>query len=429
MTNSLRITILALGSRGDVQPYIALGAGLQRAGYHITLAAPLTFAPFAQRYGLVFAPVRFNPQQFVALPEIQQAKGNILRLILTARRVVGPLFRQVFDDFWAASQHADALICSPAAHGAYDCADKLGVPLLIGWLQPALLTSAFPCYGFPLRLRLGGSYNRLTYLIFEQILWQTMRPLLTSWRRRVLGLAPLPLTGPYVQMRARRIPALLGVSPQVVLRPGDWPAHYHMTGYWFLPPPTGWQPPADLERFLATGPPPIAIEFGSMSHEQPAALTSTILTALRRTGQRAVLLSGWAGLTPADLPASIFSIDEVPHSWLFPQVSAVVHHGGAGTTGASLRAGVPSILVPFGFDQFNWADQVEALGLGPRAAPIHRLTTDTLVACIDQAVNDSAMRARTAAFGAQLGVEDGVGQAVAIIRQHLQAPQARLGVV
>lgn len=420
MSNALRITILTLGSRGDVQPYLALGIGLHNAGYHVTLAAPLTFAPLAHQYGLDFAPVRFNPQEFVALPEIQQTKGNIFRLILVARRIIGPLFTHVFDDFWAASQGADALLMSPAAHGAYDCADKLGAPLLVGWLQPVLPTRAFPCCGFPFRLSQMGAYNRLTYLLFEQILWQTTRPWLTAWRKRVLGLPPLPLAGPYVQMRIKHVPALLGYSPLVVPKPPDWPHWCHVTGYWFLEPPASWQPSDALERFLAAGPPPIAIGFGSMSHEQPAALTTAILSALRRTNQRAVLLSGWAGLAQQHLPDSVFRVEDIPHRWLFPRMRAIVHHGGAGTTGASLRAGVPSIVVPFGFDQFNWADRVDALGVGPRALPIRRLTAEQLADRIDQAVNDSAMRGKAARLGAQLQQEDGVGQAVTHIREYLQ---------
>lgn len=411
----MRITILTLGSRGDVQPYLALGLGLQQAGHQVKLAAPANFASWISSYGIPFAPIRFDAQGFVNSPEIQQSKGNIIRLLMTVRHIVGPLLAHVFDDLWAASQDAEALLISPAAHGAYDCAQKLGIPLYVGWLQPPLPTRTFPSFGFHLGLPLGRLYNHLTYLFFEQALWQSVRPWLTPWRKKVLGLQPLPLTGPYVQMRRQRIPYLIAYSPLVVPRPVDWNDHAHVTGYWFLDAPPGWTPPERLQQFLNNGPPPVYVGFGSMSRQDPRALTQLAVSALQKTGQRGLLLAGWGALIQEELPETMLAIDAAPHDWLFPRVAAVVHHGGAGTTGAALRAGVPAIVTPFAFDQYDWAGRVAALGVGLTPASVHKLTAEKLATAIDRVIHDQTIRSRAADLSHQIRGEDGITQAIRLI--------------
>lgn len=216
-------------------------------------------------------------------------------------------------------------------------------------------------------------------------------------------------------MQSKKIPILCAYSPDVIPQPKDWPAFCHTPGYWFLDPPKDWQPPKELVEFIESGPKPLSIGFGSMSEKNPEKTMRIIFETLETTKQRAVLISDWSGLEKSNIPDIIYPIDKVPHSWLFPKVSAVVHHGGAGTTGAGLRAGVPSILVPFGVDQPYWADIVVNLGVGPKAPPIKKLTAKKLAAAINQAISDKDMQAKAAALGAKIRVEDGISEAVKII--------------
>jgi UDP:flavonoid glycosyltransferase YjiC (YdhE family) len=214
-------------------------------------------------------------------------------------------------------------------------------------------------------------------------------------------------------------PTLMGISPLVIPPPSDWNAHLHLTGYWFLNEPPGYQPPPALRDFLEDGPPPVYIGFGSMSNRDPRGTTQIMIDALQKAGQRGILLSGWAGLHAEDLPPSIYLLDAAPHSWLFPRMAAVIHHGGAGTTAAALRAGVPSGIVAHMGDQPYWGRRVHELGVG--TAPIRRyhLTSERLTEMIRSLTNEAALRERAAAFGERLRAEDGVATAVRLLTQYL----------
>jgi UDP:flavonoid glycosyltransferase YjiC (YdhE family) len=210
---------------------------------------------------------------------------------------------------------------------------------------------------------------------------------------------------------------LYGFSPSVIPAPADWSADDHVTGYWFLDPPADWTPPPDLLNFLQAGSPPVYIGFGSMGNRKPAEVTDLVLQALAKTGQRAILLSGWGGLQKTDLPASVFMIDSIPHAWLFARVAAVVHHGGAGTTGAGLRAGMPSIVIPFTTEQAFWGRRVQDLGVGPAPIPRSRLTVERLAQAIQDAVTNRDMRQQAAQLGSKIRAEHGISNAVKIIER------------
>jgi UDP:flavonoid glycosyltransferase YjiC (YdhE family) len=218
--------------------------------------------------------------------------------------------------------------------------------------------------------------------------------------------------------RALQMPTLLGFSEAVVPRPSDWGSQVHFTGYW-RPQEPAWTPPPALVQFLEAGPPPVFIGFGSMPVRHPQQTTQLVLAALECSGQRAILQAGWAGIGETSLPESVYLLDYAPYAWLFPQMAAVVHHGGSGTTGFGLWAGVPTILTPFLFDQFYWGERIQTLGVGPKAIPYKQLTTARLAATLETAVADNNMRQRAKRLGQTIQQEDGVATAVARIKQIL----------
>ncbi|MGH2523603.1 MAG: glycosyltransferase [Anaerolineales bacterium] len=253
----------------------------------------------------------------------------------------------------------------------------------------------------------------------HRVLWSGIGgPMTNGWRKR-LGLSPWRS---YAEMlafgRSLGTPSLYAFSPNIIPKPADWDEFQHIVGYWFLDPPADWQPPTDLLRFLESGPPLVYVGFGSMSHEDPERQTRIALRALELTGQRGVLLTGWGGITRLSTASNVFFVDNVPHAWLFPRMAAVVHHGGAGTTAAGLRAGVPSIIPAFAGDQVAWADIVTKLGVGPRVSGIKQLAAEKLAEAINTAVNDPSMRARAAALGEKIRAENGIARAVEVIERH-----------
>jgi sterol 3beta-glucosyltransferase len=248
----------------------------------------------------------------------------------------------------------------------------------------------------------------------RQILWQSSKMADVTVRQE-LGLAKGSFWGPFRSLTRSETPVLYGYSSHVLPRPGDWAENHYVTGYWFLDASNGWSPPSDLVGFLKAGEPPVYIGFGSMVNRNPQAVGQIALKALELSGQRGILASGWGGLKPSDLPASVHQISSIPHSWLFPRMSTVVHHGGVGTTAAGLRAGVPSIIVPFMGDQPFWGQRIASLGVGPQPIPRKKLTSKHLAEAILESVANAKMRQQAKYLGQKLQAEDGIQKAVALV--------------
>jgi sterol 3beta-glucosyltransferase len=209
-------------------------------------------------------------------------------------------------------------------------------------------------------------------------------------------------------------------SPHLLPVPNDFPDHVHVTGYWFLETQTDWQPSPELTEFLTQGTPPIYVGFGSMGAKGAAKRAKIVLEAIKQSGQRGLFARGWGGLKTEDLPADVFILNEVPHDWLFPRVAAVVHHGGAGTTAAGLRAGKPSIICPFLGDQPFWGKLVYESGIGPKPIPQGKLTVDRLREAIQMAVTDESIIRKSSAIGEKIRAEDGLGNAISVISKQLK---------
>ena len=205
-------------------------------------------------------------------------------------------------------------------------------------------------------------------------------------------------------------------------KPADWGENLHITGYWFLQE-SEYQPSVELSRFLEAGPQPVFIGFGSMLDKEAAQTTQIVLESLSITGMRAVLQGGWSEIGAQQLPDNIFRVSEVPHSWLFPRMAAVVHHGGAGTTAAGLRAGVPSVIVPYFADQPFWAQQVHRIGAGPAPVPRLKLDAEKLAAAVQQATQDERINEKARELGDRINQENGVSQAVELINRYLETPE------
>jgi sterol 3beta-glucosyltransferase len=416
----MRITVITVGSRGDVQPYVALGLGLQAAGHDVVLVMHGVFEGFVRGRGLDFAALPGDPRAIIQSEigqEFLSAGRNPLRALRALRRAMEQSDHRAFAACWNACQRADAVIYSLLGFVGDHIAQKLGIPAFSAVLQPLTPTREFPPLGMPAPSFPGGQLNLLYYFAAEQMAWNAFRPLVNRWRREFLHLPPLPWHAWEIRKRRHRQPVLYGYSPSIVPRPRDWPAWVHVTGYWFLDSPAAWEPPPALVDFLKAGSPPVYIGFGSTGYGDTEEAVELALRALKRSGRRGVLLSG-RGI--ASLSHDVLMVEDVPHDWLFPQMAALVLHGSAGTTAAGLRAGVPSILAPFTGDQFLWGQRVAGLGVGPRCIPRSKLTAEHLASAIRAATSDDAMKARSTALAHRIQAEDGVTQAVEAFHMHME---------
>lgn len=393
----MKILILALGSRGDVQPFLGLAVGLQAAGHTVTVAAPYNYREWIESYNVGFHPARFNPHEMLQRPEIQAVikSRNVVRQIRLMAEF-SPGLIQSLDDFWEAGQTANFILQTGTGYGGSEIAQLRGIPMALAFLQPFMPTSAFPSFFLPMRQSLGGWYNRLTHHLMNLVLWPSMGKPVNAWRTTRFKLpAHRSLLDLFAYARQTGAPFLYAYSPSVLPKPTDWDSSQHITGYWFLNAPPIWQPPTDLLHFLESGPPPVYIGFGSMRDDDPERLTHMALRALALSGQRGVLLKGWGALTNSNITAPhVFFVDNVPHEWLFPRMAVVAHHGGAGTTAAGFRAGVPNLIMPFALDQYAWAEQATRLGVRPTLGDMKHMTAEKLAEAIRQAVDDAGLRTR-----------------------------------
>jgi UDP:flavonoid glycosyltransferase YjiC (YdhE family) len=422
----MNITIATVGSRGDIQPYVALGRGIQAAGHLVQLAADLEFETFIRGHGLGFAPVTADPRQ--ALEEdIRQIGNNPIRLFNWIKRNLKPVAQQYVVDIKQACQGSDGILYSTLAFLSYHVAEALQVPSVAAFLQPFTPTRAFSnpvAANIPPWLPFQGEFNWLSFRLNNLISYRMFKGMADDCRREILDLPPVPWRV-YESLDISEMPIIYGYSPHVIPKPTDWDGHKHVTGYWFLQTIDKWQPPVELSRFLEAGSPPIYVGFGSMVDREAETLTELVVDALQQAGRRGILLGGWSELGGRGLPDNVLKVSEVPHDWLFPRVAAVVHHGGAGTTAAGLRAGVPAVIVPFFADQPFWGRQVYQLGVGPQPVPRKRLTAERLAEAIRMAVGDEALRRRASELGRKIRTEDGVAKAVELIEHYFSTCQER----
>lgn len=407
----MHVTFFALGSRGDVQPYANLGQYLTTAGHQVRFITFENFKPLIEGCGLQFHPIRGDAQALV-----QKAGTNML----AAMRTFTSLAKQYCEDLSAPHLWETDLIINQPPLGlyGYDLAEKAGVPLVQASVIPLSPTADFPLIGAP-RVPLPG-YNRALYALVQQLTWWGYRPVINPWREKVLGLPRQSWRGYMSKLGTAQLPILNGFSEHIVPRPADWGEHIHITGYW-LTAAQAWTPPAELVNFLEAGPPPVFIGFGSMPVAKPQETTAAIVSALQQTKQRAILHMGWAGLGQTTLPDHIYPIGDTPYSWLLPRMSFIIHHGGSGTTASGAMAGVPSMVVPFMFDQFYWGERLTELGVGPRPVPFKQLTAEKLAQAIQQVQQSPTMKQKAAELGQKLQAEQGLERA----KQLLEAIQRK----
>jgi sterol 3beta-glucosyltransferase len=420
----MKALLLTVGSQGDVQPFVALAVRLRAGGHQAVLAAPAVFSGLADAYDVPFVPLELDMGQVG-----DAVAGHYgLRHVVRFCRAMGQRAAAVLPALeTAADGGADVVVHHPVLPLGQHVAELLDVPAVVGQAMPALVpTREFPSTIWPCRV--PRMLNRPSHLAARQLAGTWCRRDIDRWRRDVLDLPPRRgRHDPLVSAAGAPVTVLHAFSAHAVPRPADWPATAHVTGYWLLPAPPGWSPPRRLAAFLEAGGPVVYVGFGSMPSLDAARLAASIMTAAGDNDVRVVV----ASLDPALrrlLPASRFLvIRNAPHDWLFPQMDAIVHHGGAGTTAAALYAGKPQVIWPFGVDQPFWARRMASLGVAPPSRPVHELTGPALTAVLGRALGDPGMAARSAALADLLRAEDGTGQAVSRLEDVVTGTRVAVG--
>ncbi|MGO4147668.1 glycosyltransferase [Paenarthrobacter sp. YAF11_1] len=400
----MRVLMVTPGTRGDVAPMAGLGHRLQGLGYEVAIAANPAYAPLVVESGCEFRPLPGDLVELIKQPApgAKAAPGGVL----TFWRKLGEYMDNAAKGTLAAAEAgADVIMANSVAPYAYDIAEAFGIPAIGAHLQPTEPSAAYPPVLMNSARSLGALGNRI---IGERAAAGPAPYDAPSARlRKQLGLRKESRAAGERRRRKARATILHGISPTVLPRPADWHAGLVMAGYWWPPEHSGWQPSADLVDFLADGPAPVFVGFGSSAHLDPG----FILEATRRAGVRAVV-QGAEGVLGDDA----MGVGSVPHEWLFPRMAAVVHHAGAGTTAAGLRAGVPSVGVPVYTDQPLWASRIATLGAGPQPLPYKKLTPERLGDAISKAVATPSYAQQARVLAAAIAKEDGTVPVVEALR-------------
>ncbi len=420
----MKILITSYGTLGDVQPYVALGKGLKYAGHEVILGTSERFRDFVEGHGLTF---EHMDDRLLAIIDTDQGRAmlenttnifDVLKQNFKLGKQVKPLQLAQLRETWelVKSVKPDFLLYHPKIGAAPHIAEKLRIGCALVTPIPMLVpTSEWPFPVLP-RVKLGGWYNILSYKIIKALSGIFLGKYIRNLRHDI-GLKPMAKFNLLKNGDGQDIPVLHIVSEAVLPRPSDWPTSAYMTGYCFLEREQDWKPPSDLLDFLDAGPSPVYVGFGSMAGRNPQQLARTVIEALQRAEVRGIVATGWGGLNPETLPDSILKIENVPHDWLFPRVSAVVHHGGAGTTASGLRAGRPSVIVPFFGDQPFWGYLVHTLGAGTKPIPRKKLNADQLAVAIREAISNPDLQKSAEDIGIKIRQEDGVCNATAVIEK------------
>ena len=421
----MNILILTYGSRGDVQPYIALSKALQKSGHTVTLGTSVRFQSVVESSGIPYAYMNDDLLSVIdtdAGKDLLEQGNNLFQMVrrgLKVSKQIKPAQHALLDESWAAAQEAkpDFILFHPKAGGAAHIAEKLNIGCaLITPIPMFVPTGEFHFPIFP-DLKLGKGYNRLTYKIIQFAINKVWNGYIKSFRQK-LNLPPIKKFDFLKTADGQDIPIIHAHSKAVVPRPHDWPESAHITGYLFLDEHENWHPPDELQEFLDTGNPPVYIGFGSMTGRNPERLAKIVIEALQKANLRGIIATGWGGLVAKDLPKTILKIEQAPHDWLFPRMAAVVHHGGAGTTAAGLRAGKPTIIVPFFGDQPFWGARIHELGVGPKPILQKKLTADLLSAAMLEATTNQTMIDFAAKIGEKIRNENGVDNIVSLVEKH-----------
>jgi UDP:flavonoid glycosyltransferase YjiC (YdhE family) len=411
-----RIALCTIGTQGDVQPYIALAIGLKSRGYSVVLGASEDFKSMIEGYGIEFHSLGASIQSFLQQSRFENAMSQSMiingpSLLRQGTQIVDTAARHA----WSMCQGADAIILNMNTSFGIDIAEALRVPAIMSALQPLNSTSEFPLCMYYTGSDLGKAFNKLTYtaMTVQQIYYNLPR---NKLRRELMGLDSRIMGGLFQNTDGSPLTTLYAYSPTVSPRPRDWPRTAIVTGYWTLHDRSGWQPSPEFQSFLSRGDAPVYIGFGSMPFGAQRN-TQILKEAVRNWGGRAVVARGWGGIDPSDLPDNIFAIEKAPHDKLFKYVSAVVHHGGAGTTAAGLTLGRPTFIVPQAIDQPYWGRRVYDLGAGPKPIRLRKLTPDLLAGALRELTSNPVYRRNAGDIAERLDAEDGVEKAIGVIER------------
>lgn len=399
----MKIKIPTIGSRGDVQPFIALAQGLSRAGHSVNILSHPVMSNLVESHGVMFQPVGPDIDMDEVSASIRAKASNPWKGLMEVMRFAFDTLEKSHQDILDTIKSADLVIISSSSAAGKNESELLNLPYASVNLMPWGIQYSDPNRPI-LKKMLYGAIDGIAKGV-------TTKPL--NNLRKKQGLPPVGPEG-----MASPTLDLIPISPVVFPPISFWPKRHHMTGYWFVKNPEGWIPPIEVEKFLDQGDPPIVISFGAMGlgDHQARETAELLVAAVKKIGVRAIFIGWEKELKSMDLTESIFVCEPTPFDWLLHKTSAIVHHGGFGTTSTAFSVGIPSLVIPHLVDQFNWAQKVFELGVGPKPIPRSKLKFETFISALEELIGNEDYKEGARKLSDQIKSEDGIGNAINLIK-------------
>lgn len=417
----MKITILAVGGRGDVEPLLILGKRLSEEGFDLIVVTHHDFEGLVDSYGLKSSYIRAGIRELFQGEYgagTYSTESNYFRSWFNFYRMFGAVLYSSAEDCWEACRSGTDLIIysPPCLYFAPQIAEKLKITSIPVFFQPFHPTGEFPHYISPIQRNISRTFNLMTHKIADHVMWIPYLPTINRFRKNVLGLKPISVFSGYVgEWRQSCETFIYAFSRFVMPKPADWGSNTRITGY-FFPEKEPDTPDRSLIEFIESGDKPVFIGFSSTVLHEPGKISAILTDVFERLKKRVVLATGWSGMHDIDFPENFYKVPSVPHNSIFPKMSLIIHHGGAGSTGAAFRAGVPAIVIPFAADQYFWGLQVEKTGCGPSPLPARNLNSENLYNTLKHVLENSDYYLRSRELGCKINNEKGVENVVKLIK-------------
>jgi sterol 3beta-glucosyltransferase len=417
----MKVSILTLGTRGDVQPYVALGEALINKGHQVVICTGMSFRSLIESHGVSFYPASADLMEILESEEgraiFSGGAINPIKMMDYAKRIITPAYRKSMEDFYVASKGADIIIFHPKALGACDIADYYGIPAVCMPPVPIIYPiTEFPNLAVSPTRNLGAGLNKLSYQVSTLAEGSYIKQI-NNFREKTLRLPPRKSGAYNKQVGKHSLRIVYPISELLFPEVNSWKGKVDLTGFFYLNEEEN-RLEAEIEQFLEQGEPPILITFSSMPLKDPDTFQKNLLQALEQAHQRAILLTGASGLK-LESNQQILVVKRASHRWLMPRCGGIIHHGGVGTLAEALLSGIPQFIIPFSVDQPFWAHRLNQMGLSLKPLKEKQLTVEQLVSAFRE-MKDERRIVKAKEFGQKISKEDGLSNAVLLLESIVQ---------
>ncbi|HEV7736474.1 MAG TPA: glycosyltransferase [Chlamydiales bacterium] len=412
----MKVAILTLGSQGDIRPFVALSLALQAEKHYVIIATNPENEKYCQQHGIPFCALEGDLAACIKKNRDEQPNLGKIKVVRTLIRSSFEALREQFKSLNRLLHNMDAVFYHPGVFTARHVIEARKIPSIGIYFQPEIPSKYYSCCLLPPNLPLKKWSNLAGHYVIAQLFWTPFRKIINEWRANN-GLTKLGVLAPLSYPPFKAVPIVIAASSELIPPAPDWPSNAHVAGFLQLSQ-SDWVPSPSLLKYLRSGPPPMYVGFGSLTENCDEKMSDVLIKTLEKLPERVLLCGPFKHINKNSLPPNIEFIESAPHAWLFPQMKAIVHHGGAGTTHAALMAGKPTLAIPFIVDQFHWGEKIHEMNVGPKPLPASQFTEEGFSRSLDELLNILSYALFAKALSEKMQQENSAKKIIQIFHEH-----------